>query len=363
MTTRNEINYEEKRFYRKTNDNVIQYYDTLVTELVSFLDKNGAQKTLLTPEFISIFSLEHFYENVKNIIVPGDFFQPGKPLNELMAIITGDPNYSISPSYKISEESLSAGNGNSSLNNYIAKVQNLQNAYEHDDTVLESIMHTSAIDITHFFIISSILYFQIFNMNGSINLTNAPGSTGLNITINNTPVSTLYGNSNYCNQMCEVGDISQDLYISSGNVNPKDMSSAIKALYNIQESMNVRNELYLAMVHNNIGLDSDFKNQDDIIKHKEKKFDIQKSYVITMLNKNRRIQNQYSRKRIRYYIFLVLIILYILALVASVASSGSFGSIKGIPTINSDSSSYFMIGSGLFIISIFILSKLMKYFF
>jgi hypothetical protein len=201
-------------------------------------------------------------------------------------------------------------------------------------------------------------------MTSSINLTDKPGSIGLNIRINTPTSSSLYEDTNYCTEtMCEIGDISQALYRNSGNENPKDMSSAISALYDIQDSMNVRNELYLAVVHQNIDLDADFKGQDKIIKEKEKKFDIQKSYVITMLNKNRRIQNQYSRKQIRYYIFLVLIILYILALFASVAASGTLGQVKGVPTINSKSSSYFMVGSGILILSIFILTTLIQYFF
>lgn len=364
MTTRKEINYQEKRFYKKSTDNVVEYYDSLVTELVSFLDDKGVQKTLLTPEFIDVFSLEKFYEAVGTITVPGDFFTSGKNLSQLMQTLTGDPLYSIDPSYTMPKDSLLSTTRNYNLNTYIAHVQNLRTANTNDDTVLESIMHTSAIDITHFFVISSILYFYIFNMQGSINLTDIQGSIGLNIIISTLPASSSYEDINYCTtDLCQLGDISQAVYQSAGSVNPKDMSSSISALYDIQDSMNVRNELYLAVVHQNIDLDSDFKGQDQIIKEKEKKFDIQKSYVITMLNKNRRIQNQYSRKRIRYYIFLVLIILYILALMASVAASGKIGTIKGAPVINSKSSGYFMIGSGLLILSVFILMKFIGYFF
>jgi hypothetical protein len=96
----------------------------------------------------------------------------------------------------------------------------------------------------------------------------------------------------------------------------------------------------LATVNTNIELNNDFENNDLIIRDKEDVFNKEKSYVITMMSKDKRITKQYNRKSWMFLIYLVLFLLYIF----SMASLFYAGFSNAVPTLNQNLVGNIMVG-------------------
>jgi hypothetical protein len=114
-----------------------------------------------------------------------------------------------------------------------------------------------------------------------------------------------------------------------------NMSHLIDAIYEIDSQMNVRNELYNSTIEDNIQLNNKFDNQDAILRDKEKRFNKEKTYVITMLSKNKRINSQYDKKKLLFIIYSVFFTVYIIS-VSSLLISGStnINGVNGIMSAN-----------------------------
>lgn len=127
---------------------------------------------------------------------------------------------------------------------------------------------------------------------------------------------------------------------ASGTTKSYRLTKLVKAIYQIESAMNVQNEAMLATVNTNIELNNDFENNDLIIKDKEDVFNKEKSYVITMMSKDKRITKQYNRKSWMFLIYLVLFLLYIF----SMASLFYAGFSNAVPTLNQNLVGNIMVG-------------------
>lgn len=218
-------------------------------------------------------------------------------------------------------------------NDTLAAYYNSVDAIDDDSgsTELIAYVKSAAKLVIQFYTISSILYASMYK--GS--LRNKPGYLDNLVIPNRSP-------SNTVENLSSTGQY-QTLYsvdTFSGTVKSYRLTKLVKAIYQIESDMNVQNEAMLATVNTNIQLNNDFENNDLIIRDKEDVFNKEKSYVITMMSKDKRITKQYNRKSWMFLIYLVLFLLYIF----SMASLFYAGFSNAVPTLNQNLVGNIMVG-------------------
>jgi hypothetical protein len=185
--------------------------------------------------------------------------------------------------------------------------------------------------VIQFYTISSILYASMYK--GSPR--NKPGYLDNLVIPARSPTNTV-------DTISTVGQY-QTLYsddTASGTVKSYRLTKLVRAIYQIESAMNTQNETMLATVNTNIELNNDFENNDLIIRDKEDVFNKEKSYVITMMSKDKRITKQYNRKSWMFFIYLVLSLLYIF----SMASLYYAGISNAVSTLNQNLVGNIMVG-------------------
>jgi hypothetical protein len=278
--------YEEKRFWKK-NGSDTDGYEKLVENLTE-ITGTGTGKQLIPTALINFFSLTKFENafdsiskkiSVTESIFTGDFSNE----NDLWNIIITD---------------------NNTLKEYYESIRNIDEV-KAGDNMLISHLATTAEQVVRYFTWSSILYTCMYDtssirkppINNKITL---PTSSGNRVVILNGISS----------------DITQSQYDALGTKQPYNVSKIIDAIYEINDTMNIRNETFNTLVTENISLNSTFENQDLIIGEKETMFNKHRSYVLTMMNKNTRINKMYDKKRFWFWVCLVVFLFYVFGMVS-----------------------------------------------
>lgn len=294
------FDYQERRYYNLEES---LEYSELVKTLTTV---SGSNRTLIPQTLIDMFSLTKFNEAVltdtKSINVPNSVFsEPGIHFNsdDFFKSLIDD----------------AANNG--PLKTYYNSVDSIDDTGS--ETLIAFIKSTAKL-VIQFYTFSSILYASMYK--GStlgkppfIDNIVLPARSVAN-TVNS---SSIYPNGPYAALYDRV----------EGDTESYRLTKLVKAIFQIEEQMNVKNELELSMVNTNIELNNDFENNDLIIKDKENVFNKEKSYVITMMSKNKRITKQYNRKWWLFIIYLIIFLFYIFSM-ASLYYAGSSGVISSL---------------------------------
>lgn len=291
------FDYEERRYY---NLEYSKEYSELVKTLTTVSGPNG---TLIPQTLIDKFSLTKFNEAVLTdttlINVPDDVFTaPG-------------PNFKSDDLF----QTLINDTDNRPLKEYYESVDSI------DDTgseTLIALIKSTAKFVIQFYTFSSILYASMYK--GST--LGKPPFIGNIVLPARSVANTVNTGSIY------VGPYSE-MYGSVEGTESYRLTKLVKAIFQIEEKMNVQNEMMLSTVNTNIELNNDFENNDLIIKDKENVFNKEKSYVITMMSKNKRITKQYNRKWWLFIIYLIIFLFYIFSM-ASLYYAGSSGVISSL---------------------------------
>lgn len=291
------FDYQERRYYILANS---QEYSELVKTLTTV---SGSNRTLIPQTLIDKFSLTKFNEAVltdtKSINVPNSVFsEPGTNFNSddfFKSLIADDAN-------------------NGPLKTYYNSVDSI------DDTGSETLiafMKSTAKLVIQFYTFSSILYASMYKDSSRTKPDYFTNVIIQSREASNT-VSAITGDGQY-----------STLYAGITGTESYRLTKLVKAIFQIEEKMNVQNEMMLSVVNTNIELNNDFENNDLIIKDKENVFNKEKSYVITMMSKNKRITKQYNRKWWLFIIYLIIFLFYIFSM-ASLYYAGSSGVISSL---------------------------------
>ena len=285
----NAWNYEEKRFWKKIGSET-DGYEKLVENLTEI---TGTGKQLIPTALINFFSLTNFENafdsSAKKIIVTDDIFTGGfTSENDLWnTIITNRDN--------------------NTLKEYYERIRNIEEV-KAGDNMLISHLATTAEQVVRYFTWSSILYTCMYD--GTSLIIKPPIHDKITLRTSSGPTIrfvALTGSSS---------DITQTQYDDLGINQPYNVSKIIDAIYEINDNMNIRNETFNTLVTENISLNSTFENQDLIIGEKETMFNKHRSYVLTMMNKNTRINKMYDKKRFWFWVCLVVFLFYVFGMVS-----------------------------------------------
>ena len=302
------FDYVEKRYWKLED---FQEYSDLVRTLTTIRNSNAS---LIPQALIDKFSLTKFNESVLttsyrlNIpesvyAAPGSGFKYDSLFQTLLTV-------------------------NDTLTAYYNSVDAVDDS---GSTELIAYVKSAAKLVIQFYTFSSILYASMYK--GSPR--SKPGYL-------DNLVIPARSSSNTVERLSSLGEY-QTLYstdAASGTVKSYRLTKLVKAIYQIESAMNQENEAMLATVNTNIQLNNDFENNDLIIRDKEDVFNKEKSYVITMMSKDKRITKQYNRKSWMFLIYLVLFLLYIF----SMASLFYAGFSNAVPTLNQNLVGNIMVG-------------------
>jgi hypothetical protein len=207
---------------------------------------------------------------------------------------------------------LTSYNINNSLKEYFAGIRNIPEV-QAGDNMLISHLATTAEQVVKYFTWSSILYTCMYA--DSTVATKPPIYDKIDL-------PTRDGN-NTLTLVADSIELTQGQYTDLGPLQPYNVSKIIDAIYEINDNMNIRNETYNTLVTQNISLNNTFENQDLIIGEKETMFNKHRSYVLTMMNKNTRINKLYNKKRFWFWVFLVVFLFYVFGMVSLLYTGSS----------------------------------------
>ena len=328
--------YDEFRYYKKSDDLEAPSdgYEKLVENLSTI---NNGEK-LLPSTLINYFSLSEYNSNVlsSKLVVPAEIY-------------TSDITFNRSTLWT----SIISKSDNINLKNYYESIDTIDIS---GNEIFGSFMKSSAKLVVEFYTWSSILYASMYKgktskLSSTFNWDKIkiPNDLDSTYSVSNTDTSAGVIDSQYAN-----GGGS----FEENSVEPYNLSHIIDAIYEIDDEMNVRNELYNSTIEDNIKLNTKFESQDAILREKEKRFNKEKSFVITMMSKNKRIKSQYERKSLVFMIYLIAIIVYVLS-VTSLIYVGT----TNFQGVTNNIASNILISTGALILLGILMYDLLRYLF
>ena len=304
------FDYVEKRYWKLDGS---KEYSDLVRILTTIRNSNAS---LIPQALIDKFSLTNFNESVLTAsnklnvpesvyAAPGDGFKYDSFFQTLLTA-----NDTLAAYYNSVDADIDDDSGSTELIAYVKSAAKL---------------------VIQFYTFSSILYASMYK--------GSPRSKP--VYLDNLVIPTR-SSSNTVESLSSTGQYKTlyDNETASGTVKSYRLTKLVKAIYQIESDMNQENEAMLATVNSNIQLNNDFENNDLIIRDKEDVFNKEKSYVITMMSKDKRITKHYNRKSWMFLIYLVLFLLYIF----SMASLFYAGFSNAVPTLNQNLVGNIMVG-------------------
>uniref|UniRef100_A0A6C0BRA9 Uncharacterized protein n=1 Tax=viral metagenome TaxID=1070528 RepID=A0A6C0BRA9_9ZZZZ len=310
MATANAWDYEEKRFWKKSDSpsTTTDGYEKLVENLTKITNSaSGDVKQLIPAELIDFFSLEKFEAaftisdkiDVANNIFTGAFTDETALWSQLTS------------------------SNNDTLKRYYERIRAIPEV-QAGDNMLISHLATTAEQVVKYFTWSSILYTCMYA--GSVSADKPPihdkitlPARNASITLNTLPS----GEDSDELRAIQYANGGTGSVFTATSIQPYNVSKIIDAIYEINDNMNIRNETYNTLVTQNISLNNTFENQDLIIGEKETMFNKHRSYVLTMMNKNTRINKLYNKKRFWFWVFLVVFLFYVFGMVSLLYTGSS----------------------------------------
>ena len=280
----NGFDYVEKRYW-KISDSA--EYSDLVKTLTLV---EGTESHLIPEELANKFGLTEFNSMLSNntLTVPDSVY----------LAFTGDLNHQVFFNTIINHS------GNEGIKAYYESVDAIN---DDGSEVLGAFVKDTAKLVIQFYTFTSILYASMYK--------GRTGGAGLPTYIDNIIINVARDSA--AHTISSVSTVPYDtIYGDRGPILSYRLDKLIDAIYQVEMAMNVKTELFNSTVNANIKLNRDFENNDLIIRSKEDEFNKERSYVITMMSKDKRIAKQYRRKNIMFIVLLILFLLYIFFMAA-----------------------------------------------
>lgn len=305
------FDYVEKRYW-KIEDSI--EYSDLVKTLTSI---EGTNSHLIPEELADKFGLTEFNSilTTSNLTVPNSVYLDSPVDFNHQNFFNTIINHS----------------GNEGIKAYYESVDAID---DDGSEVLSAFVKDTAKLVIQFYTFTSILYASMYK--------GRTGGAGLPSYINNININVARDSA--AHTISTVGTepyktIYEDT-VDRGTIYSYRLDKLIDAIYQVEMAMNVKTELFNSTVNANIKLNRDFENNDLIIRSKEDEFNKERSYVITMMSKDKRIAKQYRRKNIMFIILLILFLLYIF----SMASLYYAGVSPAIAVLNNNLAGNILVG-------------------
>lgn len=278
----NGFDYVEKRYW-KISDSA--EYSDLVKTLTLV---EGTESHLIPEELANKFGLTEFNSMLSNntLTVPDSVYLAS----------TGDLNHQDFFNDIITQA------GNEGIKAYYESVDAIN---DDGSEVLGAFVKDTAKLVIQFYTFTSILYASMYKGRG----------TGLPTYIDSIIINVARDSA--AHTISTVATVPYDtIYENRGTILSYRLDKLIDAIYQVEMAMNVKTELFNSTVNANIKLNRDFENNDLVIRSKEDEFNKERSYVITMMSKDKRIAKQYRRTNIMFIVLLILFLLYIFFMAA-----------------------------------------------
>lgn len=307
--------YEEYRNYRSGDIN--REYSAMLTDLATVQTGSG-EKLIMNSELINMFSLSNFNANVfdklgdnKFVISDGTLVSLSNAYainnngeyNRHKSIFMGSNETLAKYHHYIIDENPNTKDENQTdvifynflrlnptLLNYYDKLHTFcsdVNEYNHNEIMksvdpLECYMTSCARLVIKYFTFTTIFYALMYE--------------GTNV------------NFKYKDKI--------DFSLITNKENFRD--ALIDIIYDLEDRMNVKNQLFNANVSENIQLHTKFSQNDKLLEDKEDKFNAGKSKLITLMSKSKKIKSQYATRSFWHMVYLILLIIYILTVLSLV---------------------------------------------
>jgi len=346
--------YNEYRYYKIPE---LQGYDALLNELSQIntsLPGDENHNYLLDRELVKYFSLANFEDTVFNggamLHVPSKFFNSdttNNPYYDSMKLNRG----ALWGTDVDDGDTMLGKQGNGKLKEYYNAIDEIND----QGSILNMFMKSAAKLIVEYFTYTTILYASMYK---GVSIADNPFQEKVSFPDDTDLVKF--------SSALEVADSNEQTNIngifagSGGNLaKPLDMSVIIDAIYSIDEQLNTRLAVYNDQVHENMKMNNDFKYNNSLLTTKQDEFDKEKSKLITVMGKKKKIQNQYANRSFWYMMYIILLVCYIICLLGITFSKNA--NVPGLQMSDSLMGSILILVSGLVLTSI-LLYDVLKYF-
>jgi hypothetical protein len=326
--------YNEMRYYDRTTT-PMKGYDAIV-ELSTKIQNGSVENTIVPRSLINYFSLTNFNDAVLR--------NPNMKLKIPVSVYSTNSNRDQMWSSVITENPL--------LEQYYNGIDAIVTGDTLDSDVLTTFLKDTAKLIVQFFTYSSILYATMYF--GESLVTSLPAS---NPTLAEQSIRERHP---YLTSLVISGALTSAHRPSDPALSPSlNLESIIRAVYNIEENMNVRSSVFNANVTNNIRENNKFINQDALLKIKQSQFEKNRNYLVTLIQKNKNVNEQYTNKQYWFNVYIVLLsVLFVLNVaILSNNSTNLIGSSMG------NMGSYGVIGISATVLLIIIIRDIVNYIF
>lgn len=355
-----ETKYEDYKYneYRYYNISESKGYDALLNELSQIntsLPGDSTHNYSLNQNLVKYFDITNFetvvFADGAKIHVPATFF---------------NSDTSSSLYYNGGEFNRGAlwGTGEGNTNTVLGKQENqkLKTYYDGIDSIpdegsiLNMFMKSAAKLTVEYFVYTTILYASMYKNTSIEGIENTfdskvtfPSDSDLT-----KFTSALRDDSDEQNNINSI--FAQD---NGSKQKPLDMCVLIDAIYDIDEQLNTRLAVYNDQVHENMKMNTDFKYNNSLLTDKQNEFDKEKSKLITVMGKKKKIQNQYADKSFWYMLYILLLVCYIISLFGITFANNA--KIPGLKATDSLTGSILILIAGMVFCSI-LFYDVLKYF-